>query len=69
MSVICPHCGKSFTIPRNGRPRTEVDVLEVLDSLRHTGNISHTAEQLKISRQSIYRALKPKKPLEAVKSK
>ncbi len=59
MSVMCPHCGKSFTIQGNGRPRKQVPVQKVMDALRVTGNIDDTLKRLNIGRGTLYRLLKP----------
>ena len=47
----CPTCGRQ----RPGRPRLDVDVQNVMDSLRKGNNVEAVARQFGISRTSVIR--------------
>ncbi len=59
MKLICPHCGNEILVKGNGRPRVNLNVQKVLDTLRSKGNVSDAAKQLQVGRGTLYRLLKP----------
>ena len=58
MKVVCPNCGKEVTVSGLGRPRTNLDGIKVLATLRANGSVTATAKEYAVSRGSIRNAMK-----------
>ena len=58
MKVVCPNCGAAVIVSGLGRPRTNLDGIKVLASLRANGSVTLTAKEYGVSRGSIRNTLK-----------
>ena len=58
MKVVCPNCGKEVTFSGLGRPRTYLDGIKVLATLRANGSVTATAKEYAVSRGIIRNAMK-----------
>lgn len=58
MKVVCPNCGNEVIVNGLGRPKTNLDGIKVLATLRANGSVTLTAKEFGCSRGSIRNALK-----------
>ena len=58
MKITCPDCGKNIEVVTGHRPRLDIPVTKVCDTLEHSKDVLSAANILKSSRAYIYRELK-----------
>ena len=58
MKVVCPNCGNEVIVRGLGRPKTNLDGIKVLASLKANGSVTLTAKEYRVSRGSIRNTLK-----------
>lgn len=58
MIVQCPNCGQQVAVKGSGRPRLDIPVTAICDSLREHGSVLAAANELGCSRGYIYKVLK-----------
>jgi hypothetical protein len=58
MKVRCPKCGEQVAVKGIGRPRLNIAVIKVYDTLEACSSVTLAAQELCCSRGFIYRILK-----------
>ena len=58
MKIVCQNCGVEVKVNGLGRPKLNLDGINVLASLRANGSVTATAKEYAVSRGSIRNAMK-----------